>query len=69
MAERPLEVIRDKEKEDALSHVIKMRQRFNTNTETTGTAGEWVEPNQMRLLMISENEGTEIAEQLKKVNS
>ena len=45
LAERPLLATRDREKEEALSHILNLRKKFNTNTETTGTLQEWVEPN------------------------
>ena len=69
LAERPLLATRDREKEEALSHILNMRKKFNTNTETTGTLQEWVEPNQRRIMMISELAGTEEAEQLTKINT
>lgn len=69
LAERPLLATRDREKEEALSHILNMRKKFNTNTETTGTLQEWVEPNQRRIMMINDLAGTEEAERLTKINT
>ena len=53
-------------KQGFIEKIIKERQQFNSNTESTGQKTEWIDPIQKKVIIAEEMAGTEEGDALKK---